>query len=701
MKKIWVWFIFSVLLCCLTPLNLLADTKIKVGIYQNIPLTFIDEEGKIKGFFIDILEAVAKKEGWKIQYVPDSWPQCLKNLADGKIDLLGVIAYSPERAKLYDYSYENVQSEWAQVYTHNKSGIDSVLDLKFRKIAVLREDIHFINLRDMVNSFGFQARFIEAFEYETVLELVENGRCDAGVVSHNYGMQYEDQYNIHKSPIIFNPQKLYIAVPKGVNRELLDKFDWRLRDLKNAKKSVYYQSMNKWFGAGSGWDIPQWLIWITISIAGLLFIFLTTSVILRNRIKAKTQELSEKNIELVAEIEQRRQAEMDRRKLEAQLQRAQKMEAIGTLAGGVAHDLNNILSGLVSYPELLLMDVPLDSPLRKPILTIQKSGVKAANIVHDMLTMARRGVAVTEVVNLNHIISDYLKTPEFEKLKMDHHHIQIETHLAEKLLNILGSPVHLSKTVMNLISNAAEAMPNAGTIIISTKNSYIDKPVSGYDDIDEGDYVILTISDTGIGISPDDINRIFEPFYTKKVMGRSGTGLGMAVVWGTVKDHNGYIDIESSESSGTTLRLFFPVTRQLLAHETSEISIEDYMGFGESVLVVDDIEEQREIASGMLTKLGYSVTAVSSGEKAVRYMEKNSADLLILDMIMDPGMDGLETYRSILEQHPKQKAVIASGFSETERVKEAQKLGAGQYVKKPYTLEKIAMAVRTELDRSI
>ena len=700
MKKFLGLFIFTILLSLIFPAILHADTQIKVGVYQNIPLSFIDEKGKSKGFFIDIIESIAKKEGWKIEYVPDSWPQCLKNLADRKIDLLGVIAYSSERAKLYDYGYESVQSEWAQIYTHKKSGIDSVLDLKFRKIAVLREDIHFIKLRDMVNSFGFNARFIEAFEYETVFELVENGRCSAGVVSHNFGLQNEDRYHVHKSPIIFNPQKLYVAVPKGANRELLDKFDWHLRNLKNAKKSVYYQSMNKWFGAGSDWDMPQWLIWSTISIAGLLFIFLTTSVILRIRIKAKTQELSEKNIELMAEIEQRRQAEMDRRKLEGQLQRAQKMEAIGTMAGGVAHDLNNILSGLVSYPELLLMDVPEDSPLRQPILTIQKSGEKAANIVNDMLTMARRGVATTEVVNLNHIISEYLKTPEFEKLRTDHRQIKIETHLADKLMNILGSPVHLSKTVMNLISNAAEAIPGTGTITISTQNSYIDKPISGYDDIDEGDYAILTISDTGIGIPSEDIERIFEPFYTKKVMGRSGTGLGMAVVWGTVKDHNGYIDIESSESSGTTITLYFPVTRRVLPHDIPELSLEENMGRGESILVVDDIEEQREIASGMLRKLGYSVSAASSGEEAVAYMKINSADLVVLDMIMDPGMDGLDTYSSILKLHAGQKAVIASGFSETDRVREAQKLGAGQYIKKPYTLEKIARAVRAELDKN-
>jgi two-component system cell cycle sensor histidine kinase/response regulator CckA len=401
----------------------------------------------------------------------------------------------------------------------------------------------------------------------------------------------------------------------------------------------------------------------------------------------------------IIDITAQKKAEEEREKLQAQLQRAQKMEALGTLAGGVAHDLNNILAGLVSYPELLLMEIPEDSPLRKPILTIKNSGERAATIVQDLLTLARRGVSTMQVVNLNDIISEYLKSPEHEKLRLFHPDLQLETNFEEDLLNILGSPVHLSKTVMNLISNAAEAMPGGGKISISTKNRYIDRRIRGYDNVDEGAYITLTVSDTGVGISPEDMERMFEPFYTKKVMGRSGTGLGMAVVWGTIKDHRGYIDVKSAKGKGTTFTLYFPVSREELAKEKPGLSIEDYMGKGESVLVVDDVEEQRDIASRILRRLGYSARTVSSGEEAVDYMKGNSVDLLLLDMIMEPGIDGYETYKRILELHPEQKAIIVSGFSETERVKDTQRLGAGAYVKKPYLLEKIGIAIRGELDK--
>ena len=173
----------------------------------------------------------------------------------------------------------------------------------------------------------------------------------------------------------------------------------------------------------------------------------------------------------------------------------------------------------------------------------------------------------------------------------------------------------------------------------------------------------------------------------------------MAVVWGTVKDHNGFIDVQSEISKGTTFTLYFPVTRKKLKME-KPVSTEKLKGHGESILVVDDIKEQREIASAILQKLGYSVASVSSGEEAIDYVRSNARDLVVLDMIMDPGLDGLETYKQLLKLYPHQRAVLVSGYSETDRAVRAQRLGAGAYVKKPYSLEKIGFAIRAELDKT-
>ena len=399
------------------------------------------------------------------------------------------------------------------------------------------------------------------------------------------------------------------------------------------------------------------------------------------------------------DISARKQAEEENRVLQARLQRAQKMEALGVLAGGVAHDLNNILGGLVSYPELLLMQLPEGNSLRKPILTIQKSGEKAAAVVQDLLTLARRGVVNAELANLNDILSDYLNSPEFRQLKSDRPDVAFDVRLEQSLCNMMASPVHLFKSIANLVTNAVEAIPRKGRVVISTQNRYVDTPVRGFEHIREGEYVSLIVADDGVGISEADADRIFEPFYTKKVMGRSGTGLGMAVVWGTVKDHEGYIDVQSREGDGATITVCFPATRQELSRTPSP-TIDAYMGKGESILVVDDLEEQREIASGMLKKLGYRVAVAGSGEEAVAYVRQRPVDLLVVDMIMAPGMDGLDTYKSIIRDFPGQKAIIVSGFSESKRVREARKLGISAYVKKPYLLENIGIAVHEALTKS-
>ena len=407
----------------------------------------------------------------------------------------------------------------------------------------------------------------------------------------------------------------------------------------------------------------------------------------------------EQALAVVRNITAKRRAAAEKARLEEQLQRAQKMEAIGMLAGGVAHDLNNVLSGLVTYPQLLLMDLPPDSPLRPRVQKIQASGEKAANIVQDLLTLARRGVSVSESVALNEVVKDYLKSPEYETLRFYHPGFELELALAADLMKVAGSAFHLSKLVMNLVSNAAEAMQEGGKATIRTENRYIDRPIRGYDDVAEGDYVVLQVSDTGVGISEEDMERIFEPFYTKKVMGRSGTGLGMAVVWGTVKDHNGYVDVKSRPGKGTTISVFLPVAAGVEVRNAPAPTEEGIGGNGETVLVVDDVAEQREIAVEILSKLGYRVVAVADGKAAVDHVKTHPVDLVVLDMVMDPGIDGLETYRRICAIRPGQKAIITSGFSESARVREAEALGVGAYVKKPYLMETIGAAVRKELDR--
>lgn len=463
---------------------------------------------------------------------------------------------------------------------------------------------------------------------------------------------------------------------------------------------------------------PFWLnkIFILLSLGSLTFIVIffyrlkTSSMI--NRQKELEEKVTERTLELekekkkvestIIELEQKMEERSKELEIKTnQLVQAQKMEVIGSLAGGVAHDLNNILTGVVSYPDLLLRKIPDDDPHRKYVEIIKRSGEKAAEMVQDLLTLTRKGVLNKENISINDIIKDFFESPVFENIRRNNPSISIKMKLTDDQTTIFGSSIHITKTIMNLTSNSAEAMPIEGVIEISTEYCFLNEPVKGYYDIIEGSYIRISISDTGIGIDESDIENIFEPFFSKKRLGRSGTGLGMTVVWWTVKDHSGYIEVKSEKGKGTRFNLYFPAAEEIVEMKSVQAPLSDssFMGNGEHILIIEDDPDNRKFAEIILNELNYNVSSVACGEDAVEFIQNNRVDLLILDMIMDPGMNGLETYIEILKYKGEQKTIITSGYSESEDVKETLKLGAGSYIKKPYLRIQLARFVRAELDK--
>ena len=415
---------------------------------------------------------------------------------------------------------------------------------------------------------------------------------------------------------------------------------------------------------------------------------------LEERVQERTEQLTKANDRITLEMQERLEAEEKNRLIQARLSRHQKMESLGLMAGGVAHDLNNILSGIISYPELLLLDLAQDSKLRKPIQEIHKSGLRAAAVVADLLTVARGVASPHEILCINDIIKAYLSSPEYKKQKLFYPEISLQIDLTTDLANCKCSAVHIQKILMNLVNNAFEAIDLAGTISISTtSHEFTDGQTEG-PLLEAGNYIVLRVSDNGSGMSADTLQHIFEPFYTKKVMGRSGTGLGLAVVWNTVQEHGGIIDV-SSNNQGTTFSLYFPVTTVERQHSTKGAK-EELQGTA-SILVVDDEPIQRDISHKILTKLGYTVHTADSGESAVDYLKDHSVDLVLLDMLMDPGMNGYQTYKAINLLFPGQKAIIASGFSESNDVKATLELGANLFIKKPYSIAHLGQAVKQVL----
>lgn len=382
--------------------------------------------------------------------------------------------------------------------------------------------------------------------------------------------------------------------------------------------------------------------------------------------------------------------------METKLHRSMKMEAVGMLAGGVAHDLNNILSGIVSYPELLLLQLEKDDPMRPKLEAIQRSGQQAAHIVDDLLTMARSGNAAREVAGITTIVEEYCTSPEFAQLQQRYPEVECTLELAEDVCNINCSPLHIKKAIMNLVVNGYEATLPGGYVRIATYNLHISRPDTTTQYVEPGDYVVFEVTDTGPGIAREHIDHIFEPFFSKKKTGSSGTGLGLSIVYNTALDHGGTVTVKNT-SQGTRFCLFLPACRdEVTVTQTSALE-EELFGSGEKVLIIDDEPQQLDIARMMLEKLGYSCATAASGEEGINRLEQEEFALILLDMIMHPGIGGGETYRAILERRPGQKAIIVSGFSENEDVTHTLDMGAGTFVRKPYSMHTLASAIKEVL----
>ena len=410
-------------------------------------------------------------------------------------------------------------------------------------------------------------------------------------------------------------------------------------------------------------------------------------------------QLSDLNI-IGHDITIRHRVEQQQKELERQRQQSQKMELLGLMAGGVAHDLNNILAGIINYPELMLLKMEPDNPLRPQLESIRKSGERAAAVVADLLTVARDSAAVYEVVDLNRIIAGYISAPEFQKLREIYPQIAFTFTPATNLWPCACSRTHIEKTVRNLVINAFEAIKTAGEVAVATANVGKGAIAAVTGTLTPADYVAVTVRDSGTGISEEDLIRIFEPFFSRKELGRSGTGLGLTVAWNSVREHGGTILVDS-DVHGTVFTVLLPASEAAPADAMEPVDATSIQGNGEHILVVDDEESLREIAGNMLTHLDYRVSIASSGENALAFLQSCQADLVLLDMQMAPGISGRETFTQIRERYPRQKALIASGFSTSRDVELTLQLGAGGFIKKPYSMVELGRAVRDVLAEEV
>jgi two-component system cell cycle sensor histidine kinase/response regulator CckA len=374
------------------------------------------------------------------------------------------------------------------------------------------------------------------------------------------------------------------------------------------------------------------------------------------------------------------------------LLRAERLSVVKQIAQHLSGAMTDPLGILLAYPDRIRSQLPDDHPVQPFCRAVLDAAFELSAINRRLSALGEPDDRCDEPVNLNSVawraISAMMPVPPT---------LHLDVRLAADLLPIVGSPIQLQEMISNLLTNAREAMYDRGTVSIVTENVYVDEPLGHLGRIAVGEYVRLEVSDTGVGISPAIRRRIFDPFFSTRPGQPSHLrGLGLTLVHSIVDTHGGEIDMTSEPGQGSTFRVYLPVNREILREDHGE----GIAGGSESILVVDDDADQRDFTTRTLRALGYMVRAVSSGEEAVAYLTRHHVDLVILDLVMPPGIDGVETYQRILTVRPGQRAIFVSGESTSERAQEAQRLGAGAFLRKPVTLGVLARVVRRELDRS-
>ncbi|MFC1884773.1 PAS domain S-box protein [Thermodesulfobacteriota bacterium] len=910
--------------------------KVRVGLYENKPKVFTDETGRPSGIFIDLLEQIAREEKWELEYLPCKWPECLKALEEGRLDLMPDAAFSQERSKKLDFHEMPVLESWSQVYTNKRASVKKLADLDGHSLALLEGSIQQHVLEQMMNGFGFEITFVPTKTYEEAFSLASDGSVDAVVTNHFFGNYYYQEYGLVKTTIILNPVSLYFVTAKGRNPGLLKAIDRRLEIMKSGPGSPYYKVLGQWMESPPTVIVPGYLFWIIGGIGGFLAMAFVIIIILRVQVRSRTRHLAQANETLrkseekfrtlfetmeqgvvyqnadgdiisanpaaerilglssdemlgrkstdprwkalsedgspfpgedhpamvamrtgkgvgnvimgiyspkdnetrwilvdatpdyaqgekkphqvytiFTDITERKLAEerlrnqhselkqifdtlpdalvyvdtqerimrvnpaferifgfessevtgkktemlyarmedfeeqkkrksnegshpfhepyetdyrrangdifrgetvgspicdskgklmgtfslvrdiTESRKLEGQLQQAQKMESVGRLAGGVAHDFNNLLSVIIGYGELVFKDLQEDHQHYKPLDQIIQAGVRAKELTRQLLAFSRKQVLEMRSTDVNKVVAGFQRLLQ----RVIGEDITLELNLAAEPCKVLADTSQIEQVLMNLSVNARDAMPHGGKLTIEVALTDLDEGyATNKPDVTPGKYVMISLSDTGHGMDAGTLEHIFEPFFTTKRK-EKGTGLGLATSFGIIKQHGGSIWVYSEPQKGTTFRIYLPFCEEEVVSKEVDPAAPVNLKGSETILVVEDNKEVRDIALNILSSYGYTVMSADSGESALKILESHVGplDLLLTDVVM-PGINGKELFERISDRFFQLKVIYMSGYTDNLIAHHGVLEKGVHFVQKPFSVQSLVTKVRVTLD---
>jgi len=660
------------------------------------PFEFIDEKGKYTGIVSEYLHILEQRIGLKFKVSPGlSWKEAVEQARQGEIDMLPCVGKTMERQEFLLFSKPYMHYRRVIITRTDSPFISSIADIKGMTVAVQKESSHDGYIRENTE--------IEPVMYSTLqeaLKAVSDGRAHAmigNLSSSIFWIRKENLTNLKiAGPVSYSSEALHFAVNENlpeivgiVEKGLASITPLKQKNIREKWISVDYEP-----GLDPGRIFRYSFIGLAL-VSVAIGLFLLWNYRLKKEIDKRTCELEKANRQLLTEIRSKEEAEAERMAMQDQLFQAKKIESIGTLAGGIAHDFNNILTAIIGYIEISLDDVVKGSNLEENLQEVYKAGQRAKDLVKQILTIARKSNEEIKPIHPKPIVKEALKLLRSSIPAT----IEIQQNITSESL-IMGNSSQFYQIFMNLCTNAAHAMEESGGLLkvaLEDIKSEKHETIQGQD-LKPGKYIKLSVSDTGIGIPPEDMGLIFDPYYTSKETGK-GTGIGLALVRSIVERYGGVIEVYSELGKGSVFSIYLPTTNK--PQPSQPYTKEDLPIGSESILFIDDEDAIAKIGRQALEKIGYSVTIMTSSNKALDLFQSNpyAFDLVVTDMTM-PGLTGDNLAAELMKIRHDIPIIICTGYSKKISDRTTSEIGIQALIYKPVDRAELARTVRKVLDET-